>query len=143
MAFARAVALDLGEDAVHDVIAHEVSKGREPAERIEYLMRAVRNRIAAIRRRQHRENPAAASDGMGQTKATVDSQGILQKIDESDRAIVVLRVQCELSFPQIGVALDLPTGTVSSRYSRAIERLRGDLAEEGRSDEQRIRISVA
>ncbi len=143
LAFARALAPDLAEDALHDVIAHEVSKGRLPAERVEYLLRAIRNRIIAIRRRRPAVASVPPSPASGGTLAGEDARLLLSMLEETDRAIVVLRVQCGLSFPQIGVALGTPVGTVSSRYTRAIESLRVRFSEEGRSDERSNRVAVA
>lgn len=143
LAFSRALAPDLAEDVLHDVIAHEVSKGRLPPERVEYLMRAIRNRVLAIRRRRP---PIALGEPQCQSEKDLentDARQMLESLDETDRAIVVLRVQCGLSFPQIGVALDAPGGTVSSRYTRAIESLRSRFEEEGRSDERSVCIAVA
>lgn len=143
LAFSRALGGGHAEDALHDVIAHEVSKGRLPPERVEYLMRAIRNRVVAIRRRRP---PIAMGEPACQSEsdsAGTDARRMLESLDETDRAIVVLRVQCGLSFPQIGVALASPVGTVSSRYTRAIESLRSRFEEEGRSDERSVCNAVA
>lgn len=49
----------------------------------------------------------------------------VQRLSVSDQQIVYLRYFLELSVAETAQALDIPEGTVKSRLSRALERLRG------------------
>jgi RNA polymerase sigma-70 factor (ECF subfamily) len=52
----------------------------------------------------------------------------LARLSDVDREIVTLRYLLELTEAETAAALDVPPGTVKSRLSRALERLRGELA---------------
>jgi RNA polymerase sigma factor (sigma-70 family) len=54
--------------------------------------------------------------------------GALQGLSEEDRDLIVLFAWAELSYEELGVALDLPVGTVRSRLSRVRARLRERLS---------------
>jgi RNA polymerase sigma-70 factor (ECF subfamily) len=53
----------------------------------------------------------------------------IDRLDEKHRAVVVLRLIEGLSTREASQALDLPQGTVLSRLSRALEKLKTDLDE--------------
>lgn len=55
----------------------------------------------------------------------------LNRLDEDDRLVVALRYFEQLSESEMAETLDCPTGTVKSRLSRAMSRLRDALALEG------------
>jgi DNA-directed RNA polymerase specialized sigma24 family protein len=48
----------------------------------------------------------------------------------ADREILALRYLLDLSEAETAVALKVPKGTVKSRTARALERLRGSLADQ-------------
>jgi RNA polymerase sigma factor (sigma-70 family) len=59
----------------------------------------------------------------------------LSRLDEGDRLVIALRHLMDLSEAETAAALDIPRGTVKSRLSRALDRLRSELqvmATEGR-----------
>jgi len=51
----------------------------------------------------------------------------LGRLGEADREVITLRYLLDLSEAETAAALDIPTGTVKSRLSRALDRLRGQL----------------
>ncbi|CAN5794585.1 N/A [soil metagenome] len=59
----------------------------------------------------------------------------LNRLGSDDRLVIALRHFEELSEQEMAVAMDCPTGTVKSRLSRAMSRLRRELTE----DEERAR----
>lgn len=65
---------------------------------------------------------AVAADGLGQ--AAGELQGIVARMRERDRQVIYLRFFLGLSLEETSEALSLPVGTVKSRLSRALARLR-------------------
>lgn len=59
----------------------------------------------------------------------------LSTLREDDRRVIVCRYVLDLSERETAVVLDCRRGTVKSRLSRALERLRAELGEEGDGDE--------
>jgi RNA polymerase sigma-70 factor, ECF subfamily len=51
----------------------------------------------------------------------------LARLDEADRLVIALRYLLELSEAETAAALDIPKGTVKSRISRGLDRLRAEL----------------
>ena len=56
--------------------------------------------------------------------------GALNRLKESDRRVIALRYFAELSEADMSSVLDCAPGTVKSRLSRALERLRSELQRE-------------
>jgi RNA polymerase sigma factor (sigma-70 family) len=54
----------------------------------------------------------------------------LGRLSESDREAIACRYFLELSEAETAAALDCPRGTVKSRLSRALDRLRGQMEED-------------
>ena len=53
--------------------------------------------------------------------------GALGRLSEVDREVISFRYLLELSEAETAAAIGVPVGTVKSRLSRALERLRGAL----------------
>ena len=74
--------------------------------------------------------PIEAAGGEQQDEPALDA-GVLEvaldRLSVRLRAVVVLRYYAELSYAEIGEALDLPLGTVKSRLNTALAALRLDL----------------
>ena len=51
----------------------------------------------------------------------------MDRLPEQDRLILSLRAVEDMSYQEIGTALELPAGTVKSRISRAREKIRRQL----------------
>jgi RNA polymerase sigma-70 factor (ECF subfamily) len=77
----------------------------------------------AMQRDTPPEANLTAGEDMGRLRAALD------QIDESKRAILMLRACEGLTYEQIAVHLEVPIGTVMSRLNRARAALRDALAE--------------
>ncbi len=128
---------DRAADLVQDALAAVIRSGVRPDHPKPYLMRVMRRRAAELARRARREpsrvsaeldavsgDPAAEHPLAGQLWAAVS------QLPELSRQIVLLRTKAEMSFPEIADVLELPVGTVTSRYCRALKRLRECLQRE-------------
>jgi RNA polymerase sigma factor (sigma-70 family) len=59
-------------------------------------------------------------------------RGALERLSEADRLVISYRYLLQLSEAEMAAALDCPPGTVKSRLSRALARLRDRLPEDPR-----------
>jgi RNA polymerase sigma factor (sigma-70 family) len=67
-------------------------------------------------------SPEAEAEAAEERRALV---GALNRMTEEDRQVISCRYLLQLSIEETAAALDLPEGTVKSRLSRALVRLRG------------------
>lgn len=121
--YAHSLAGQDAEDLVHDVL---VAMAHRPVPTgPEYVLRAMRNRVIS---RWRRPTPAIAIKPAAARPPDDDNHAaaieLLQSLPPADRELVLLRVVGGLSFPQIAEILGDPLGSVSSRYTRLIQRLR-------------------
>jgi RNA polymerase sigma-70 factor (ECF subfamily) len=65
---------------------------------------------------------ARSLDEMGEAAAQL--KGIVEALREPDRQVIYLRFFLGLTLEETGETLSLPIGTVKSRLSRALDRLR-------------------
>jgi RNA polymerase sigma-70 factor (ECF subfamily) len=107
-----------------------------------WLMRIVANEAKNRRRSRGRRErlavraaamvpgaPGSTEDlALGSIKAA-QLRAALARLDERDRAVIALRYFAGLSEAETASALDVPAGTVKSRLSRALDRLRLELGE--------------
>jgi len=112
---------------------------RTGAEPRPWLLRIVaneaRNRVRSAGRRQRLElrlaegfrqgdaapSPEAAAVSADERRRLI---GLVNELDENDRLIIASRYFLELSGEETAAALGIPEGTVKSRLSRALSRLR-------------------
>ncbi|MDI1476230.1 sigma-70 family RNA polymerase sigma factor [Polyangium sp. y55x31] len=102
---------------------------------------AVRKAID-VRRRRERErqvfdgptsdeatDPASADpiSRIEQKQQAARVNGVVKDLNETDRALLLLRYHEDLSYEDIAQALSIPLGTVKSRLSRLIEKLKLEL----------------
>lgn len=96
--------------------------------------RSARRREAATLRLVDQEPSGGAAPSPEATLlAREERERLLQavgRLREEERLVVVLRHLLGLSEDETAAALDVPAGTVKSRLSRALARLRVDLEEE-------------
>jgi RNA polymerase sigma-70 factor (ECF subfamily) len=85
-------------------------------------------RVRATERWRHEVEREVAAEGSpsldGMAEAAAQLKGIVEGLREPDRQVIYLRFFLGLSLEETGEALSLPVGTVKSRLSRALERLR-------------------
>jgi RNA polymerase sigma-70 factor (ECF subfamily) len=92
------------------------NRRRSAGRYVSALMRAFRNEPAA--------SPGIEEKSVQKMEAANLWQAV-QNLSLSDQKIVYLRYFLELSVAETAQALEVPEGTVKSRLSRALERLRG------------------
>jgi RNA polymerase sigma-70 factor (ECF subfamily) len=91
-------------------------------------------RNASIRQ-MHATSPVAANDPLQTAMADDEASRLhraLDELDAADRAVLVLHYVQGLSYREMAVVFDEPTGTVKWRTSRALNALRILLGEEFR-----------
>jgi RNA polymerase sigma-70 factor (ECF subfamily) len=107
---------------------------------LQIVANEARNRVRSAGRRQHLElrlaegfRPGgAAPSPEAATVAAEDSErllGLINGLNEEDRLVITSRYFLELSSEETATVLGLPEGTVKSRLSRALARLRGRVEE--------------
>ena len=137
---ARADAEDVVQEAF---IRFWAARGRV-TDPVAYLFACVRSAALDWRRagtrRGRREEAAARPESPGdashfepaverdERRAAIEAA--VATLPEAQREVLVMKVWAKLSFPQIGLALDIPPDTAASRYRYALAKLRGQLAEE-------------
>jgi RNA polymerase sigma-70 factor (ECF subfamily) len=108
------------------IVANEARNRRRSRGRRERL--AVR--AAAVGGAASRESGSAEDLALGAVSAG-ELRAALARLDDRDRTVIALRYFAGLSEAETAAALDVPAGTVKSRLSRALERLRDELGETG------------
>jgi RNA polymerase sigma-70 factor (ECF subfamily) len=85
-------------------------------------------RYLAVLTRAFRNEPTSSSSTEDKSARDMEASDLwkaVQTLSVSDQQIIYLRYFLELSVVETAQALDIPEGTVKSRLSRALERLRG------------------
>ncbi len=135
------------EDAMQETLIkalRALPRYREENHFKSWLFRIAHHEVVnTIRRRQRQElheeppganraetgNPFGAHRLEGRERA-VHLQQAIEALPESERQVVLLRIQQELSFKQISEVLDAPLGTVLGRMHAAKQRLKATLDRE-------------
>ena len=104
-----------------------------------YLYGIAMNLLAAERRQRFRDSPPGQPSAEPRTN-NAEEAGIwvrhaLDKLNESEREILMLREYEQLSYSEIADLLKLPVNTVRSRLFRARMAMKGHLEPERRSQE--------
>lgn len=129
----------LSEDVVQDVFRRLCESQTEVNDLRAYVYRCVRNRsIDLIRSRagkKHSPGPRGATsiyaiDECPAEDATLSRERAervaeaLRTLRAAEREVVVLHIYSEMTFDSIAEVLAAPLGTVTSRYQRALAKLR-------------------
>ena len=141
--FATALCADPGtaQEVVQEV-AYRASTRWPSIQRLEhpdaYLRRMVVNEYLSWRRKWGRLVPSSdlvdgrpelERDAMGNVDDRHQLQAELRKLPPRQRAVIVLRFYEDLDDAEIAAALHCPRGTVRSLHSRALRRLRVEMAD--------------
>jgi len=105
-----------------------------------YLFASARNRIVSVHRSRSRadnftreyevfarlrnNHPPQADAGLEDEDTRRRLNGALARLPHEQREVVLLHTQGGLTFSEMAFALDLPGGTVATRYRAAINKLR-------------------
>ena len=128
---------DLAEDAIHEAFCRLLQLVQPPRDLKAYAFRAVRNAALDLVRRRRGEpfEDDAFFDPADDPRRSAEKaeferrvQDALARMTEPDREVIVQHLYGELTFREIAELLDLPLGTVTTRYQRAIIRLRDFLS---------------
>lgn len=128
------------EDVMHDayIRIHQAAPSYEPRGKpLAWMLTIVRNLCYNALRRQRLTAEAEEGESLsveGPEQASVDRlvlQKALRILDEQERQIVVLHALTGMKHREIAELLELPLGTVLSKYQRALGKLRAEV--DGRS----------
>jgi RNA polymerase sigma-70 factor (ECF subfamily) len=104
-----------------------------------FLIRLAHNlAVDRIRRRSTREkyhkefgdepaNPFAPTEDPDLAAFRAELSEAVGELPPDQRAVVHLKLWEEMTFEEVGVALEIPTNTAASRYRYAVDKLRGRL----------------
>ena len=127
---------DFARDAVQDALFRawrDLPRLRDPDRFDAWLHRLTVNAcLDQVRRRRRRPTEVeldpifapAVPDGTGRIADRDLVDGVLRRLDESGRAIVVLHYFLGMPLPEVAATLGIPTGTVKSRLHRALGDMR-------------------
>ena len=76
------------------------------------------------------ERPDPAGDPAASVDASIDAARLLAALPEGQREVIVLRHFHDLSEADVAAVLDVPVGTVKSRFHNAMARLRALASEQ-------------
>jgi len=124
------------EDAVHEAIVRLCRAGKSPTgDPVAYVYAAVRNAAIDQKRKigsvsifdlaEPAQNPTTALDDGERDRLVADA---IEDLPADQREAVVMHLYAGLTFQQAAEALAVPLQTMASRYRRALERLRTQLA---------------
>lgn len=131
---------DLARDAVQDALIlawRDLPTLRDPAKFNAWLYRlTTRSCLQAARRNRRRrieveirslEAPSTPDPAVAVAQREL-VDGVMRRLDERGRSIVVLHYFLGLPLTEVAVALDMPVGTVKSSLHRALGDMRADAA---------------
>jgi RNA polymerase sigma-70 factor (ECF subfamily) len=130
------------EDAVHTAVANAAKANGQLREQKAYLYRAVRNEAIRLRKQIEGIAEADGSQPLADQKSPYvvavrnerlgEMAAALSELGDADREVITLHIHGNLKFREIAELCEAPLNTVTSRYRRAIEKLRALLKEDER-----------
>ncbi len=132
------------EDATHDAFVTGWQKWStlRDVTKFEAWFRRIVVNVCRERLRSRRRRPSAGLDESASVSAPMPDLDVhdhllleqgMTRLDVDDRLILGLRYYRDLTVEDVARALDVPTGTVKSRLSRARDRLRAELEASARN----------
>jgi len=127
---------DLAEDAVHAVFVRLAQLPQPPREPKPYAFRAVRNvalNLLSSRTRRREQSietaaePAARESSVPDVELLEAVRQAVEQLDRESREVVELHLQAALTFQEIADLRSEPLSTATSRYRRALGKLRRSL----------------
>lgn len=123
----------LAEDAVHSAFVGLSELAAAPVEPKLYAFRAVRNAAIDLARRRgrqsaelipHDDDGVPSIEVVPQSDSRDELEQALSQLEQPAREVVELRLHGDLTFQEIADLYNEPLPTITSRYRRAIEKLR-------------------
>jgi RNA polymerase sigma factor (sigma-70 family) len=129
---------DAADDCVQEALVELAKQRQSPEHVVAWLYRVVKHRALnaarGARRRRERESRAisewfpeaekpAAFDG----EETIAATEALVQLEPDERELVVMRIWGNLTYEEIGAALNISTATAYRQYERALAKLRNIL----------------
>ena len=133
---------ELARDAVQDGLIRawrDLPGLREPDKFDAWLHRLIVNACLDLARRRKRRvievelteiNTPLLQDHSGDSEARELVDGVLRRLDERERAIVVLHYYLGMPLTDVSATLGIPLGTVKSRLHRALGSMRVAMADD-------------
>jgi RNA polymerase sigma-70 factor (ECF subfamily) len=103
---------------------------------LRHHLRDERRRLISLAGLQPQGNEPDIADAIVTHDELARAGWALAALDPRDRDALLLHIWAELTYDQIGVALEIPTGTAKSRVHRARAKVRERLGNERASTEQ-------
>lgn len=128
------------EDAVQSVylkIKRGIHSYRPGTNAIAWILQIAKNQaLSDLKKRRNEVSIDYLVDTAAAPQTTVDSDdgvlAVMKRVLSAEEAeIVTLHVLVGYKHREIAEQLGIPTGTVTSKYKRAVEKMRGALKEEG------------
>jgi RNA polymerase sigma factor (sigma-70 family) len=129
---------DATDDCVQEALVELARQLQSPEHVVAWLYRVVKHRALNAargdRRRRERESRAMAerlpdkeqsvSFGGDEVNAATDA---LMQLESGDRELIIMRIWGNLTYEEIGAALNVSTATAYRQYERALTKLRNIL----------------
>jgi RNA polymerase sigma-70 factor (ECF subfamily) len=129
---------DAADDCVQEALVELAKQRQSPEHQVAWLYRVVKHRALNAargdRRRRERESRAMAERFPDVEKsvtfdgdAAIAATDALVQLEPSERELVVMRIWGNLTYEEIGTALNISTATAYRQYERALTKLRNIL----------------
>ena len=126
------------DDCVQEALVELACRPQLPNHPAAWLYRVVKNRALNMargaRRRRERESQAMAERFVVAQQSTAPDRSdslvaieALEQLETNDRELVVMRIWGNLTYEEIGAALNISTATAFRQYERALIKLRNIL----------------